>query len=179
MKIIFDSETTGLDIEEDEIIQLSIIDEKGHIIFNDYFQPIYKDEWPHAQKITGITPEMVKDKPFFQDKVKEIQEIFDQADELIGYNTPFDLAILRQSRIRIPDCKITDVMVEFAQIYTSENQIHSTRYYKLSDCANYYGYDFQPHDSLEDSLATLYCYQKIHQDDYFTYQKSSDGMWHF
>ena len=107
-----------------------------------------------------------------EDKVKEIQEIFDQADELIGYNIPFDLAVILQSGIRIPDCKITDVMVEFAQI-------HNTRYYKLSDCADYYGYDFQPHDSLEDSLATLYCYQEIHQDDYFTYQKSNDGMWYF
>lgn len=30
-------------------------------------------------------------------------------------------------------------------------------------CAEYYGYEFKAHDSLEDAKATLYCYKKMEE----------------
>lgn len=50
MKLIFDTETTGLDPMRDEILQLSIIDENENVLFNDYLKPLHKAKWPDAER---------------------------------------------------------------------------------------------------------------------------------
>ena len=64
MKLIFDTETTGLDPMRDEILQLSIIDENEDVLFNDYLKPTRKTEWPDAERINHISYMMVKDKMY-------------------------------------------------------------------------------------------------------------------
>ena len=60
MNICFDTETTGLNSFNDEVLQLSIIDaDSGETLFNKYMKPTHTDSWEQAQAVNGITPEMV------------------------------------------------------------------------------------------------------------------------
>lgn len=38
-RIVIDTETTGLDPEKDELLQVSIIDDEGNVLFNSLFRP--------------------------------------------------------------------------------------------------------------------------------------------
>ena len=179
MKIIFDAEMTGCDEYYDEILQLSIINEEGETLLNEYYKPKYISEWQESERIHGITPEMVKDCDCIDDHLSKIQAIFDQASELIGYNTPCDLSFLRMAGIRIPDVKITDVMVEFSPIYAEAKHKKVVKSKKLITCAAYYGYEYEAHNSLNDALATLYCYQQIHKDEWWRNLPNNNGIWCF
>ena len=166
MKLVFDTETTGLNPMEDEILQLSIIDEKENVLFDDYLKPLHKTQWPDAERINHISYEMVKDKPTFEQRLDEIQSIFTQADELIAYNANFDIRFLRKYGIILPDVQVYDVMLEFAPVYGEWNDsFEDWKWQKLVTAAKYYGYDYsqRAHDSLEDVKATLFVYNHLHE----------------
>ena len=159
--ILFDTETTGT-TESDEILQLSIINGKGRILFNRYFKPYQKTSWPYAEKINGITHEKVSKCKTFNKYQKKIQKIFDKAEVLIAYNFDFDSRFLRQSGIRIDRRKkVLDPMIDFAEIYGEEYN-GSFKWQKLVTAAKYYGYEFKAHDALEDIKATLFVARKIY-----------------
>lgn len=160
--ILFDTETTGT-TESDEILQLSIINGKGRILFNRYIKPYQKTSWPYAEKINGITPEKVSKCKTFNKYQKKIQKIFDKSEVLIAYNFDFDSRFLRQSGIRIDRRKIIlDPMIDFAEIYGEEYN-GSFKWQKLVTAAKYYGYEFKAHDALEDIKATLFVARKIYE----------------
>lgn len=162
MKVIFDIETTGLQVGEDDIIQLGIIDQDGNILFDDYFRGSRKKSWPEAERINHISPTMVADKRTFRQRRREIQKIFNQADELIAYNSSFDMGFLRWDGIKFPDVPISDPMLEFAKIYGEWNEyFQDYKWQKLTKAASFYGYTFDAHDALEDVRATLFVYDKI------------------
>lgn len=54
-----DFETTGLKAGEDEVLQVSIIDENYNVLLNVYCRPNNKGSWEDAQAVHGITPLMV------------------------------------------------------------------------------------------------------------------------
>lgn len=162
-KVIFDTETTGLDCFEDEILQFSAINENGEVLMDTYIKPINHTSWKSAERIHGITPETVEHCPTFNDIKQDIQDIFSNADELIAYNYTFDIRFLKQAGIVIPeDIKITDVMLDFAEVYGEWNDyFHDYKWQKLQTAAAYYRYVYKAHDSLEDVKATLYVYQQM------------------
>lgn len=168
MKAFFDVETTGLDVNEDEILQLSIIDENDTVLFNEYFCPEKKKVWREAEKIHHITAEMVQGKPSFKERKEEIQEIFTRATELIAYNAKFDLSFLKVSGIDFPEVPISDPMLDFAVVYGEYNERYGTfKWQKLTKAASYYGYKFDAHDSLEDIRATKFVYEKLRKKRYY------------
>lgn len=123
--ICLDTETTGVDQYSDEILQLSIIDGCGAILFNEYIKPVHHDCWDRAEMVNHISPLMVKDcKPllYYSDT---IQRILENADILVGYNIySFDLPFIFHAGIPYKAKKnsiIVDVMLEFAEIYGEYN----------------------------------------------------------
>lgn len=164
--ICFDIETTGLDPFKDEILQLSIIDGNGAILFNEYIKPIHTVSWPEAQEINRISPEMVKDKntiDFYKDR---LDIIFGEAELIVGYNSIFfDSEFIISAGINISDkARFFDVMLKFAPIYGEwKEHLGDYKWQKLSTCAAYYGYQGSGnfHDSLEDAKATLHCFYEM------------------
>ena len=59
-----DFETTGLKAGEDEVLQVSIIDENYNVLLNAYCRPNNKESWEDAQAVHGITPLMVANADF-------------------------------------------------------------------------------------------------------------------
>lgn len=160
--IVFDTETTGLNPDEDEIIQLSIINGDGEVLFNEYIRPESKTEWPEAQKIHNISPEMVADRPGYQAFLENVKGIFERAEVIVAYNNAYDVEMIRKWGIDLDDKPQVDVMKDFA-IYYGEfvPEYNEFKWQKLRKCADYFGYDFKAHDSLEDVKATLYCYRRL------------------
>lgn len=169
--LVIDTETTGLNPYEHEILECSIIDTKGEVLFHSYVKPC-AEAWLEAQAINRITPDMVKDAPTISQLRTEISRVLSQASTIIGYNTNFDLDFLSANGIAVPrDVEIVDVMEQFAPIYGEWDEYHEDyRWQSLWVCAGHYGYDWnaqpgQPHDSLSDCRATLYCWQKMMEDE--------------
>ena len=91
-----DVETTGLNPKEDRVIQLGIyvITPDGkHREGVQLFNP--KCSIPEeTTKVHGITDEMVKDAPHFEDAAEQISRGLENCD-VCGYNVDFDLGFLR------------------------------------------------------------------------------------
>ena len=164
-KVIFDVETTGLDPENDEILQFTAINENGEVLMNTYIKPTHHTEWKDAESVNHISPDMVADCKAMEEILPDIQAVFDSCNELIAYNADFDYAFLVNVGVKfIPGTVISDPMIEFAKIYGEWNDYYGNyTYQKLTNAACYYGYNFGElaHDSLEDVKATLVVYNAL------------------
>ena len=170
--IIIDTETTGFHpYDGDELLQISIIDTDGNVLFDEYFKPQHRTEWKEAEQVNGISPEMIADRPAISEKISEINAIIENSDTIIGYNTQFDIGFLKANGAIVPDdLETVDVMEDFAKIYGEWNSARgSYKWQKLTRAAEYYGYDWSQraetaHNSLGDCYATLFVYNKINSD---------------
>ena len=143
--IIIDTETTGFHpYDGDELLQVSIIDTDGNVLFDEYFKPQHRTEWKEAEQVNGISPEMVADRPAISEKISEINAIIENSDTIIGYNTQFDIGFLKANGAIVPDdLETVDVMEDFAKIYGEWNSARgSYKWQKLTRAAEYYGYDW-------------------------------------
>ena len=120
--------------------------------------------------VNKITPEMVAEAPTFEAELLRINNIMDDVDTIIGYNTLFDTGFLISSGVNMPyDATLIDIMKDFAPIYGDwDEDKQRYRYQKLAVCADYYNYDWKndsAHDSLADCRATLHCYKNIYEKE--------------
>lgn len=161
-KIVLDLETTGLNALEDEILQVSAIDQDGNTLIDEYCKPENVVEWTDAQRINNISPNMVNDKKPFKYYSELLIEILNDTEEVIIFNAAFELAFLNKYGIEVKT-KIYDLMIEFAEEYGDYNEYYRSYKWKSLDiCCQYYGYTLNnAHNSLEDCKATLYCYNKL------------------
>lgn len=166
--IVLDTETTGLNAAEDELLQVSIIDNEGTVLFDSYIRPTQHTEWAEAERIHHITPEMVADAPTIAEVMPEINDILNRYDKIVGYNLKFDKAFLENNGAEFLSTEYADVMKMFAPIYGEWNdQRGSYKWQKLTIAADYYGYDWsehkEAHNSLGDCYATLHVYKEINE----------------
>ncbi len=162
--IVLDTETTGLRMT-DEILQISIIDDNSNILVNTLVHPYYHSTWPDAEKIHGITPDMVANAPYPHELLSSLKTIFYHASLIVGYNVYYDLRYFWNWGINPgPKADIMDVMREFADYYHGYGDpCDQSRYHSLTFCADYFGYTWpgSAHNSLHDAMATLHCYKKL------------------
>ena len=166
--IVIDTETTGLNAAEDELLQVSIIDNDGVVLFDSYIRPTQHTEWAEAERIHHISPEMVAEAPTIAEVMPEINDIFKRYDKIVGYNLKFDKAFLENNGAEFLNAEYADVMKMFAPIYGEWNdQRGSYKWQKLTTAADYYGYDWsehkEAHNSLGDCYATLHVYKEINE----------------
>lgn len=87
---VLDTETTGLN--NAEVVEISIIDETGKVIFDSLVKPL--NPIPvDATKIHGITNEMVKDAPRWCDIHQKVSDII-ITKPLVIYNESYDLRVM-------------------------------------------------------------------------------------
>ncbi len=100
--VLFDTETTGLDFEQDRIIEFGAIKYiKGKPI--EEFWSFVKTEielTPFIQNLTGITPEMIKDAPVISEVLPKFLK-FIRGSILVAHNADFDMGMLHASCNRL------------------------------------------------------------------------------
>ena len=119
--VVFDLETTGLDIVNDRIIQLSYIKvhpdgkEERESLFVNPKKPIP----PLVSELTGITDEIVKDAPAFEELSSYLAEKFRGCD-FAGYNSnQYDVPMLAEEFFRgginfdFSKCRLIDAQTIF------------------------------------------------------------------
>lgn len=159
--IAVDCETTGVNTEKDEVLQISIVDEDGKTLINTYCAPEIVRNWAEAERVNGISWADVQGHAPFRKYAALIQRIFDAADEIVLYNAGFDLKFISRIGVLYDGAKVVDMMIKFAEVYGEWNDYYGGyRWQKLIACADYYGVTFNPHNSLDDARATMKCYQK-------------------
>ncbi len=157
--IVLDFETTGF--HEPEVLQVSVINDKGEILISGYCRPEHVESWEEAQTVHGISPEMVANCPTFREGyLPKLLELIESVAAVIAYNAEFERSVLRFYGAE-PVVAFIDPMLMFAPVYGEwSDWFQSYKYQKLATAASYYGYDFKAHDALEDVKATLYIYEK-------------------
>lgn len=90
--VILDTETTGLDVVVDRIVQIAIINHKGETVFNTLLNP-HMPIPADAQNIHGITDGMVKNAPNFEDIYPRLVEVI-KGKLIIIYNAGYDWNLL-------------------------------------------------------------------------------------
>jgi DNA polymerase III epsilon subunit-like protein len=192
--IVLDVETTGLQCRPrgkntpqrdaasfDEILQLAIVDDAGKSLFYENFKPLYKKSWKQAQKIHGITPSDVKDKPHFEERLSEIQSIVNASTLIVTYNAEFDLGFLNAQGIDLNKKRYVCLMKEFARVYGAKRKYGSGYIWQsLDTCARYYGVkNPHVHNALSDTQTALLCYQALVKEGKFTPHKEVwTNVWH-
>ncbi len=155
--VVFDLETTGLDLVNDRIIQLSYIkvfldgkEERGNILINPE-RPIPS----LISQLTGITDDDVKDKPTFKAIAHELNNKFKGCD-FAGFNSNhFDIPLLAEEFIRagidfdFSHCRLIDVQTIFHKM-ERRNLAAAYKFY----CGRKMEEDFEAHRADQDTEAT-------------------------
>ncbi len=98
-EIILDTETTGLSVKTDRLIELAAIKlEDGRRTphtYHSYFNPQPVKVSRSAFNVHGISNEFLSDKPAFKNCAREFLE-FVAGHELIAHNARFDLQIINR-----------------------------------------------------------------------------------
>jgi DNA polymerase-3 subunit epsilon len=170
--VVFDLETTGLDLVKDRVIQLSFIkvypdgkEERGDYLINPecYILPV-------ITQLTGISNEDVKDKPTFKQLAKTLEEKFTGCD-FAGFNSNyFDIPMLAEEFLRagidfdFSKCRLIDACTIFKRL-ERRNLASAYKFY----CGRRMEDDFEAHRADQDTEAT---YRVLMGElDYYTEEK--------
>ncbi len=97
--VVFDSETTGLDPQKDDVVQLGAVRiVNGRIIASETFEALVNPGRPipvQSTKVHGISDAMVADAPDFATVCARFQSYVRDA-VLVAHNAPFDMAFLNR-----------------------------------------------------------------------------------
>ena len=155
--VIFDLETTGLDLVKDRIIQISYIkvspngeEDRGNDIINPE-KPID----PFITQLTGISNEDVKDKPTFKQLAQTLADKFTGCD-FAGFNSNnFDIPLLAEEFLRagvnfdFSKCRLIDACAIFRKM-ERRNLAAAYKFY----CGHKMEEDFEAHRADQDTEAT-------------------------
>lgn len=156
--VLLDTETTGLG-NNDQIIELSIINRNGHIVWDGLIKPtcLICDR---AMQVHRITEEMVSDVPSFADQWEEIEENI-AGRKIITWNAAFDARMIQQTamahKIILKDIDFYCAMLGYTDFYQEPGRYNGYRWQKLEAALSQQGIDLgaQQHRALWDAQATL------------------------
>ena len=167
--VVFDLETTGIDIVKDRIIQLSFIkvypsgmEERGNYLINPECHIR-----PEITQLTGISDDDVKNMPTFKQQAQNFANLFKGCD-FAGFNSNhFDIPLLAEEFLRagidfdFSKCRLVDVQTIFHKM-ERRNLAAAYKFY----CGRKMEEDFTAHRADEDTEATWRVLQA--QMDYYT-----------
>ncbi len=157
--VVFDLETTGLDVMNNGITEIGavkIVDGK----ISEQFTTLVKPDYPITDEIvniTGITPDMVKDAPKISSVIPDFIKFTDGA-VLVAHNSDFDMKFIR----RYASAEEFDIKnqvldsLALARKYLPELKRHD-----LHTVADRFGIVFHHHRALSDAYATAEAFIEI------------------
>ncbi len=154
--IVFDVESTGVDVTEDEIIQIAAIklNKNGEVV--DKFEKFLKNKKPvkDSYYVHGFSDEMLQ--RIGEDKEKVLKEFVEYSKDsiIVGHNVQYDINILcselERNNLGKPKFKtFYDTLDIYIRFYPGNIN------YKLENLSNVYDTKHKPsHDAMDDIIAT-------------------------
>ncbi|MDM0473137.1 3'-5' exonuclease [Clostridium perfringens] len=154
--IVFDVESTGVDVTEDEIIQIAAIklNKKGEVV--DKFEKFLKNKKPvkDSYYVHGFSDEMLQ--RIGEDKEKVLKEFVEYSKDsiIVGHNVQYDINILcselERSNLGKPKFKtFYDTLDIYRRFYPGNIN------YKLENLSKVYDTKHKPsHDAMDDIITT-------------------------
>ena len=154
--IVFDVESTGVDVTEDEIIQIAAIklNKNGEVV--DKFEKFLKNKKPvkDSYYVHGFSDEMLQ--RIGEDKEKVLKEFVEYSKDsiIVGHNVQYDINILcselERSNLGKPKFKtFYDTLDIYRRFYPGNIN------YKLENLSKVYDTKHKPsHDAIDDIIAT-------------------------
>ncbi|MBR2143866.1 3'-5' exonuclease [Anaerovibrio sp.] len=153
-----ESTSTGL---SNEILDLSILNEEGETVHSQLYKPKKVKKWYYAQRVHGISPKMVEDKPFFASDIDKVQTIFDSSDMLLGFAIDNDIRLFEQYGLQHLSSKSFDVKDLYWAVFKDDEGLDYYHVPNLVTCAENCGYEWREgsaHSAIADAEATLSCF---------------------
>ncbi len=147
--VAIDTETTGLDVERDEVVEIGAVAfdlESALDTYHTFVRPARALPY-HVQRLTGIDPSLLESAPRMSSIASELRE-FIGGSAIIGQNAAFDLAFLDRAGIH-PSGPVYDTL-DLAQLV-----VPTAGEFSLRALAALLGVEFPVrHRALEDANAT-------------------------
>lgn len=156
--VCVDIETSGVRVKWDKIIEIGAVKVRdGQVVdtFSRLINPGVRIS-TYITELTGITDEMVKDKPFIEEVLPEFVE-FSQDDLLLGHNIIFDYSFLKQNAIN-QKLKFEKMGIDTLKI--ARKTLKGLESRGLEYLCNYYGIlDENHHRAFNDAQVTHQLYK--------------------
>jgi DNA polymerase III subunit epsilon len=168
--VIIDTETTGL-TKRSEVIEISIINLKGEVLFNSLIKPMVRmSNDSKAVKIHGITNDQLKGKPTWADVHDQICAILEDK-VVISYNAAFDARLIEQTArkhgLKSPILHLECAMMIYSFWHGEKSHKEGYKWHKLEDACHYLGIKIRgkSHQALTDCFLTLNMLNNIKNKD--------------
>ena len=162
--ITIDIETTGLDPEKDEILEIAAI---KYIENNEaeIFSRVVKVQNPLTKEIselTGITDDfLLKNGMDIETALKDFWNFVGRA-KLVGYNISFDMSFLRNASIEHKIKMQANKCIDILQL--ARRKVKGTKNYKMSTVASALGIEMvQKHRAESDCRLAFEIYRKLNE----------------
>lgn len=165
--VVVDTETTGLDRDTDQMIEIAIITVQGGAVTDEY-STFIKPTVPvsaGARAVNGITDAQLVAAPELETIRPEIAHRL-QGQKIVGHNVTFDLAFIARA---LAGTDGIDALSYLDTLSIARRCLHYSSY-KLQDLAENIGLDAGTgHRALDDARTTnqllQYCIKKMVDDD--------------
>ena len=158
--VVFDLETTGFSNKNDKITEIGAVKVQNFEIvdrFNELINP-EKDISYKVQELTGITNDLIKDKPTIEEILPKFMEFVGDS-VLVAHNAEFDIGFINQK------CKEMGIKFENKSVDTlmlARILLPHLKRFKLNNLTKELGVPLQNHHrAVDDAAATAHIFIKF------------------
>lgn len=160
--VVFDLETTGVDVIKDDIIEISAVKVLGGKVA-DTFSTLVNPGRPipyYATQVNGITDEMVEDAPDIREALADFLAFAGDA-VLVGHNIQsFDLNFVSNAAEGLFGKTVENDYID--TLYMARSCLPELSHHKLVDVASYFHISAEgAHRALCDCIMNQKCYEEL------------------
>lgn len=170
---VFDLETTGSSKEKNQITEIGAIKIHNGKIISSYDKLINPNTTipPFISNLTGITDEMVKDKPFIEEIICDFLNYVGDS-VLVAHNARFDVGFINYTSKKLLETEVKNKVIDTLSM--SRNALNDIRNHKLDTLAEYFKVSLKNHHrACDDAKATAEIFLKLSQIYMNNYHKAN------
>ena len=160
--IVFDLETTGVNPDMDDIIEISALKVQGHKVTGEYSSLVNPGRHipAGATAVNGITDEMVKDAPDIKTVMADFLEFIGDG-VLVGHNIhTFDTNFIYDAAWDAFGKEIGNDYID--TLYMARRCLPELSHYKLTDIAGHFRIETKgAHRAMADCLMNQKCFEEL------------------